>query len=285
MNKHLVTTSLLCLLATPCVAQTSTATGVGVGVAKSSSQSGAVAISGQGGQGGNSSLTVNNPANTRTESVLSGTTTSNINQTVSGGTNNRNEQTGTSTVKNVPGTLAPGLAAAGIETCLGSVSGGGSIVGFGASFGTTVPDPGCQARLDARTLWSMGLKGAAVARLCLSPEIQRSMPDVCARYTPVVVEPVGGYPLIAPRPVRGGPDYGYPPARVAGAPIEVVEGKTGLTKLCDNYDEPAQKCRKWTGQPTRLANKPSKRTIAKLTPQPAPSTPAAAVAAATSPDP
>lgn len=35
------------------------------------------------------------------------------------------------TVKSVPGVVAPGLAAAGLETCLGSVSGGGAFVGTG----------------------------------------------------------------------------------------------------------------------------------------------------------
>jgi hypothetical protein len=88
------------------------------------------------------------------------------------------------TIKNVPTAIAPGLTAAGLETCLGSVSGGGAFVGTGFSFGTTIPDPGCAARLDARTLWSMGLKKAAVARLCLTSEIARSMPEVCAQYVP-----------------------------------------------------------------------------------------------------
>ena len=88
------------------------------------------------------------------------------------------------TVKNVPSVVAPGLAAAGLETCLGSVSGGGAFVGTGFSFGTTIPDPGCAARLDARTLWSMGLKKAAVARLCLNPDINRAMPEVCVKYLP-----------------------------------------------------------------------------------------------------
>ena len=60
------------------------------------------------------------------------------------------------TVKNVPSIVAPGLAAAGLETCLGSVSGGGAFVGTGFSFGTTIPDPGCAARLDARTLVEHG---------------------------------------------------------------------------------------------------------------------------------
>src|SRR6478752_8987322 len=101
------------------------------------------------------------------------------------------------TVRNVPGIVAPGLAAAGLETCLGSVSGGGAFVGTGFSFGTTIPDPGCAARLDARTLWSFGLKKAAVARLCLTGDIYRAMPEVCVKYLP---RPARGSP--APIPTR-----------------------------------------------------------------------------------
>ena len=103
------------------------------------------------------------------------------------------------TVKNVPSVVAPGLAAAGLETCLGSVSGGGAFVGTGFSFGTTIPDPGCAARLDARTLWSMGLKKAAVARLCLNGDIYRAMPEVCDQYLP---PPAPGYPAPPPLPTR-----------------------------------------------------------------------------------
>src|SRR6478752_4409786 len=103
------------------------------------------------------------------------------------------------TVRNVPGIVAPGLAAAGLETCLGSVSGGGAFVGTGFSFGTTIPDPGCAARLDARTLWSMGLKKAAVARLCLTGDIYRAMPEVCAKYLP---RPAPGHPVPMPVSTR-----------------------------------------------------------------------------------
>ena len=127
----------------------STATGTGVGVARSTSRSQAIS-----GQGGSAAIISNStvPAD--------------------------------QTVKNVPSVAAPGLAAAGIETCLGSVSGGGAFVGTGFSFGTTIPDQGCAARLDARTLWSMGLKKAAVARLCLNGDIYRAMPEVCRQYLP-----------------------------------------------------------------------------------------------------
>src|SRR3954451_19529735 len=103
------------------------------------------------------------------------------------------------TIKNVPSIVAPGLGAAGLETCLGSVSGGGAFVGTGFSFGTTIPDPACAARLDARTLWSMGLKKAAVARLCLNGDIYRAMREVCIKYLP---SPAPGSPTPPPVPTR-----------------------------------------------------------------------------------
>src|SRR5215469_14891926 len=103
------------------------------------------------------------------------------------------------TVRNVPGIIAPGLAAAGLETCLGSVSGGGAFVGTGFSFGTTIPDPGCAARLDARTLWSFGLKKAAVARLCLNPDINYAMPEVCVKYLPPPAPVYLAAPLLSTR--------------------------------------------------------------------------------------
>ena len=152
----------------PAWAQSSMTTGTGIGVAGSTSSS--QAVSGQGGTGvGVAAITTNStvPAD--------------------------------QTVKNVPSVVAPGLAAAGLETCLGSVSGGGAFVGTGFSFGTTIPDPGCAARLDARTLWSFGLKKAAVARLCLNPEINRAMPEVCVKYLP---PPAPRYPAPPPVPTR-----------------------------------------------------------------------------------
>ena len=244
------------LLATPALAQTagaaaganSSSTGVGIGIGAANSRS--TAISGQGGRAaaqangnGNSAsnLTINSAAQPTT-------TTANVNQNL----------TGTSTIKNVPAVFAPGLSAAGLETCLGSVSGGGAAVGFGASFGTTIPDPGCNARLDARTLWSFGLKKAALARLCLTPDIYRSMPDVCGVYLPQV-QPAAYY---AGQPL---------PARVAnaydGGPIELVDGRTGQPRMCNNYNAGRQRCVAWAdGAPVKLAAmhhaKPKKATAA-----------------------
>jgi hypothetical protein len=190
----------------PAWAQSSTATGAGIARSTSGSQ----AISGQ---GGSATITSNStvPAD--------------------------------QTVKNVPSVFAPGLSAAGLETCLGSVSGGGAFVGTGFSFGTSIPDPSCAARLDARTLWSMGLKKAAVARLCLNGDIYRAMPDVCAIYLPRA--PVR--PVYAPTPVA----YASAATRAtdeqpyAGGPILLAEGETGKIRLCNDYDEPGQRCRVW----------------------------------------
>ena len=154
----------------PAWAQSSTGSGVGIGRSTSNSQ----AISGQGGSA----------------RIISNSTVP-----------------ADQTVKSVPSVFAPGLSAAGLETCLGSVSGGGAFVGTGFSFGTSIPDTGCAARLDARTLWSMGLKKAAVARLCLNDDIYRAMPEVCRQYLPparaTLSRPAAGrHPLRAGRNLR-----------------------------------------------------------------------------------
>lgn len=68
--------------------------------------------------------------------------------------------------RQAPAVGAPGLAAAAIETCLGSVSIGASGPGAGLSFGTTVPDDNCNARLNARALQALGHPSAAIVLLC-----------------------------------------------------------------------------------------------------------------------
>ena len=207
--KRLLLAAIVAMAASgPAWAQSSTTTGTGVGIARSTSSSHATS-----GQGGSATITSNStvPAD--------------------------------QTVKNVPSVFAPGLAAAGLETCLGSVSGGGAFVGTGFSFGTSIPDPSCAARLDARTLWSMGLKKAAVARLCLNGDIYRAMPDVCAIYLPRV--PVA--PIHAPARVAyaSAATTATDEQPYAGGPILLVEDKTGKIRLCNDYDVTQQRCRVW----------------------------------------
>jgi hypothetical protein len=218
--KWLVSAAIVAMAASePAWAQSSTATGTatatGVGVGRSTSRS--QAISGQGGTGigvgGNPSATI--------------TTNSNV--------------PADQTVRNVPSIVAPGLAAAGLETCLGSVSGGGAFVGTGFSFGTTIPDPGCAARLDARTLWSMGLKKAAVARLCLNGDIYRAMPEVCDQYLP---PPAPGRPAPLPIPARYAQAKASEEQPYTIGDIWLVQG-TGKNRLCKDYDVTQQRCRVW----------------------------------------
>jgi hypothetical protein len=202
--KRLVLAAIVAMAASePAWAQSSTGTGVGLARSTSSSQ----AISGLG--------------------VAAITTNSTVPA----------EQT----VKSVPGVVAPGLAAAGLETCLGSVSGGGAFVGTGFSFGTTIPDPGCAARLDARTLWSFGLKKAALARLCLNPDINRAMPEVCVKYLP----PPPRQPATTPFPIRFAGAQASDDQPYTGGDIWLIDGTTGKQRLCNDYDVNQQSCRVW----------------------------------------
>ena len=231
--KRLLSAAILAMAASgPAWAQSSTATGTAVGVGRSTSTSQAIS-----GQGGSATISSNSsvPAD--------------------------------QTVKNVPSVFAPGLAAAGLETCLGSVSGGGAFVGTGFSFGTTIPDPGCAARLDARTLWSMGLKKAAVARLCLTGDIYRAMPEVCDKYLPPRAR--------APVPAVYARAEASDEQPYTGGDIWLVDGTTGKNRLCNDYDVTQQRCRVWAHTVHRSAPKkksvPSSEVIhAAALPVPAP---------------
>ena len=77
--------------------------------------------------------------------------------------------------RNTPAVIAPGLAAAGIETCLGSNSVGGAGPGFGVTIAGTITDRGCNLRLYSRTLYSMGHKLAATQILCNDPDVAAAL--------------------------------------------------------------------------------------------------------------
>jgi hypothetical protein len=237
--KRLLLAAIVAMAASgPAWAQSSTATGTGVGIAGSTSSS--QAISGQG------------------VGVVSTTITSNSTVPAK------------QTVKNVPTAFAPGLAAAGLETCLGSVSGGGSFVGTGLSFGITIPDPGCAARLDARTLWSMGLKKAAVARLCLNGDIYRAMPEVCDQYLPPRARP--------PVPTVYAQAEASEEQPYTGGDIWLVDGATGKNRLCNDYDVTQQRCRVWARTVHHSAPKKKARASGETSHTAASPAPARAVA-------
>jgi len=74
-----------------------------------------------------------------------------------------------------PTVVAPGLTAAGMETCLGSSAGGLSLMGGGLTFGSTRVDEGCTIRLLARQLFAFGLQKAAVALMCQDEHVAMAM--------------------------------------------------------------------------------------------------------------
>jgi hypothetical protein len=235
MKPLLLAAIAVTVASSPAWAQSSTGSGVGIARSTSNSQ----AISGQGGSA----------------RIISNSTVP-----------------ADQTVRNVPSVFAPGLAAAGLETCLGSVSGGGALVGTGFSFGSSIPDPSCAARLDARTLWSFGLKKAAVARLCLNSDIYRAMPDVCSIYLPQTRPISAPASLAYASAVATAPDE--PP--YAGGSILLVDGETGKNRLCNDYDEPGQRCRVWAhvvhhaSPPKKKAVRGGLTTMAAIQPAPAP---------------
>jgi hypothetical protein len=94
----------------------------------------------------------------------------------------------TSRVISAPTVVAPGLAAAGMETCLGSASGGLSAMGGGFTFGTTTVDEGCTVRLLARQLFAFGFQHAALALMCEDKHVVVAMyaaGSPCPRVLPI----------------------------------------------------------------------------------------------------
>jgi hypothetical protein len=83
--------------------------------------------------------------------------------------------TSTSRLTTTPTVVAPGLAAAGVETCLGSASAGLSVMGGGLTFGSTMVDSGCTIRLLARQLFAFGFQKAALALMCQDERVAAAM--------------------------------------------------------------------------------------------------------------
>ena len=78
-------------------------------------------------------------------------------------------QSGTSTLRNVPSVSGPPLVSSN-DTCMGSTSGSVNVPGFGATVGSTWTDQNCKMLKNSRELWNMGMKAAALARMCMDDE-------------------------------------------------------------------------------------------------------------------
>ena len=113
------------------------------------------------------------------------------------GNDNGNGNTSRATIsnreaRNMPSVFAPGLAAAGIQSRLGSSSMGRSAGGFGVTFGSTMFDRGCRIRLFARTLNALGSRRAATQILCNDPELMLALAYEgisCRELNPAAPEP------------------------------------------------------------------------------------------------
>lgn len=73
---------------------------------------------------------------------------------------------GSTTLKNVPAITAPALTSSN-DTCMGSSSIGAAAAGWGVSFGSTWTDANCLMLKNSREMWNMGMKAAAMARMCM----------------------------------------------------------------------------------------------------------------------
>jgi hypothetical protein len=129
-----------------------------------------------------------------------------------------------------PSLAAPGLAAAGVETCLGSASGGLSLMGGGVMFGSTTVDEGCTIRLLARQLYAFGFQRAALALMCEDEHVVSAMyaaGSPCPRPLFAAVSPPGqvsATPERAPRSIFAAVSE---PSQDAAAP-EPIARKNGV---------------------------------------------------------
>ncbi len=68
-------------------------------------------------------------------------------------------------LRNTPSVANAALTSSN-DTCMGSVSVGGSGPGFGIAVGSTYKDDNCVMLKNSRELWNMGFKAAAMALMC-----------------------------------------------------------------------------------------------------------------------
>ena len=68
-------------------------------------------------------------------------------------------------------------------------------------------------------------KKAAIARLCLGPNIAKAMPEVCDQYLPSA--------------------GGISPPYQRNVPVLLIDGATGRERMCNDFNAPRQKCVRW----------------------------------------
>jgi len=102
-------------------------------------------------------------------------TTNSNNNTQDDSVSNTYNGVGSSSEIPVGSAISPSYMSSGMDTCLKGSGGSLQTVGVGFSSGTYEVDPNCDRRRDAKLLADLGMKVAAVARMCEATEVWRSM--------------------------------------------------------------------------------------------------------------
>ena len=106
--------------------------------------------------------------------------------------NSHTTQDVTQTVKTTQAIHLSNLTTSGLDTCLGSSTGGISAPGFSISGGSTVVDDNCVRMKNAKLLIKLGLVDAAVALIALDPSVAKALriayPELHSRLVEVKVE-------------------------------------------------------------------------------------------------
>jgi hypothetical protein len=104
-----------------------------------------------------------------------GSTTNSNNNTEDKSVSNTYNGAGSSSEIPVGSAITPSYMSNGMDTCLKGTGGSLQTVGLGISSGTYDIDPNCDRRRDAKLLSDLGMKVAAVSRMCESLEVWKSM--------------------------------------------------------------------------------------------------------------
>lgn len=131
--------------------------GSGSGAGSSQNTSTASTATGTATNAGNSqNITFTSPAASTSTATVNGDTTQHIDY-------------GTQVIKNTPSVSASPLVSSN-DTCMGSASGAINGPGFGIGLGKTYTDTNCVMLKNAREMWNMGMRGAAMARMCMDAD-------------------------------------------------------------------------------------------------------------------
>lgn len=146
--------------------------------------------------------------------------------------NTGQQYSGQYTVKSAPQINAPGLSSAMLDTCMGSSSGGVTIIGAGVTGGTTWKDEECVRRLNARELANtLGDKDAAKELLCGNPEINAvyiALGRPCKLSPSTSTSVVGGALINYRKPIDATKDKTLTPQEKAEIAREIMRDNHGF---------------------------------------------------------